>query len=57
MWNAKVKDCGKDVQRAFTIWREKILYQKLRNHRTKKMVWKAYSNKLALAWQKWTHYS
>ena len=31
IWEAKVRDCGKDVQRAFTIWREKVQYQKFRN--------------------------
>mmetsp|Transcript_23761 Transcript_23761/g.29558 ORF Transcript_23761/g.29558 Transcript_23761/m.29558 type:complete len:417 (+) Transcript_23761:1050-2300(+) len=57
IWNAKVRDCGKDVQRAFSIWRDKVQYQKFRNQRCKKLVWKAYSNKLALAWTKWVNYS
>jgi len=29
IWNCKVKDVNKDMQRAFTIWRESSNYQKL----------------------------
>ena len=57
IWNAKLKDAGKDVQRAFSMWRDNVMYQKFRNQRCKKLVWKAYSNKLALAWQKWLNHS
>lgn len=57
IWNAKVRDCGKDIQRAFSIWRDKVNYARFRNQRCKKLVWQAYSNKLARAWQKWNNYS
>ena len=57
IWNAKAKDCAKDVQRAFTIWRDNKNYQNFRDQRCKKMIWKQYSNMLAKAWQKWTDHS
>ena len=50
MWNAKIYDCNKDMLRAFSIWRDKMNYQKFRNLRCKKLIWKTYSNKLAKAW-------
>ena len=50
IWNAKVRDVQKDVQRAFTIWRDRLMFSKFRNARCKKLVWRAYSNRLARAW-------
>ena len=26
IWNSKAKDCGKEVQRAFTIWRDNLKF-------------------------------
>lgn len=57
IWNAKVKDANKDVQRAFAMWKDNLAFAKFRNQRCKKLVWRAYSNKLAKAWQKWLNYS
>ena len=57
IWNAKVKDCAKDVQRAFTMWRDKANYARFRDQRCKRLVWRAYSNKLAKAWQTWCNFS
>ena len=53
IWEAKVKDVKKDVQRAFTIWREKNNFGKLRQRRLKNILWKCYFNKLAQAIRIW----
>jgi hypothetical protein len=57
IWNAKVKDCQKDVQRAFQIWKDNLNFRQFRSQRCKKLVWRAYSNRLSYAWQKWNDYS
>lgn len=57
IWNSKCKDVKKDVQRAFTIWRDATNFDKLRKMRVKRLVWKCYNNKLAQAWQMWNNYS
>ena len=57
MWGAKEKDCARDVQRYFQIWKDNMNYQQHRETRCKKMVWRAYSNRLAGAFQKWQNYS
>ena len=49
IWNAKSKDCAKDVQRAFCMWRDNLKLAQYRQQKTKKLVWKSYSNKLAMA--------
>lgn len=53
IWNAKVKDVKKDVQRAFTIWREKNNFEKLRKRKLKFLVWKIYNNRLTSAFNAW----
>jgi hypothetical protein len=35
IWDAKVKDVKKDILRAFTIWREKHNFAKLRERKLK----------------------
>lgn len=57
IWNAKCKDVKKEVQRAFTIWRDATKYEQLRQQRIKRLIWKAYNNKLAQAWHVWNNYS
>lgn len=50
IWNTKSKDCGKEVQRAFNMWRDNLKFASFRHQRVKRIVWRAYSNKLAKAW-------
>ena len=57
IWNIKSKDCGKEVLRYFSMWRDNINFQKFRQQRCKKLVWRSYTNKLAKAWLKWHTYS
>ena len=46
IWDAKCKDVRKEVQRAFTIWREKSNFAKLRERKFKFMIWRSYSSRL-----------
>ena len=57
IWNAKVKDVKKEVLRAFTIWRDATIYDKFKQQRIKRLIWKCYNNKLAQAWDSWNNYS
>ena len=57
IWNTKSKDCAKEVQRAFTIWRDNVAFQRFRHQRCKKLVWKSYTNKLAKAFTHWVNFS
>ena len=57
IWNSKARDCAKDVQRAFQMWKDNMNYARFRNQRCKRLVWKAYSNKLAKAFQTWMNFS
>lgn len=56
-WNIKVADAKKDVMRAFTIWASALKFDKLRRLKTKRMVWKAYNNRLAVAFETWKNFS
>lgn len=57
IWNAKAKDCSKDVQRAFEMWKDNMKYARFRSQRCKRLVWKAYTNKLAKGFQQWMNFS
>jgi len=57
IWQAKSKDCSKDVHRAFQMWKDNMNYARFRNQRCKKVVWKSYTNKLAKAFQTWMNFS
>lgn len=50
IWALKSKDVGKEVQRAFTIWRDAMLYDKMQEHKVKHRVLELYRGKLYLAW-------
>ena len=57
MWNIKVRDAQKDIQRAFNIWKGSLNYDKLKKFRLKRMIYKAYTNKLARAFGRWMNFS
>ncbi|MFO0118155.1 MAG: hypothetical protein ACK521_11265 [bacterium] len=41
------------MQRAFTIWREKSNFDKLRKRKMKFLIWKVYNNRLTTALNNW----
>lgn len=53
IWDAKVRDVRKEVQRSFTIWREKVYFAKLRERKLKFVTWYHYNRKLAHAFELW----
>jgi len=53
IWHAKLKDVMKDVQRAFTIWCAKNIFDKLRERKVKNLVLKAYTDRLSQGFRMW----
>ena len=54
MWST---DSSIEIKRAFTIWKECLDKQKLRQQKVKKLIWKLYFNKLNFAFNEWTKHS
>lgn len=53
IWEAKVKDVRKEIQRAFTIWRAKHKFDQLREKRIRNLLLKAHNNRVSQGFNVW----